>query len=53
MRDEPKEALNQENLKLAFGSSLLVTENGALLVDECCAPGDEHHHEVEADGLYD
>jgi manganese/iron transport system ATP-binding protein len=36
--DEPKEALNQENLKLAFGNSLLVTENGALLVDECCPP---------------
>jgi len=35
---EPKEALKQENLKLAFGNSLLVTENGALLVDECCPP---------------
>ncbi len=33
---EPHEALKQENLKLAFGNSLLVTENGALLVDECC-----------------
>jgi len=32
----PREALKQENLKLAFGNSLLVTENGALLVDECC-----------------
>lgn len=50
---EPKEALKQENLKLAFGSSLLVTENGALLVDECCPPGEEHHHETEANGLYD
>lgn len=33
---EPHEALKQENLKQAFGNSLLVTENGALLVDECC-----------------
>jgi ABC-type Mn2+/Zn2+ transport system ATPase subunit len=33
---EPREALKQENLKHAFGNSLLVTENGALLVDECC-----------------
>jgi len=33
---ESKETLKQENLKLAFGNSLLVTENGALLVDECC-----------------
>jgi manganese/iron transport system ATP-binding protein len=35
---EPKETLKQENLKLAFGNSLLVTENRALLVDECCPP---------------
>ena len=35
---EPKEALSQENLKLAFGNSLLVTEQGALLIDECCPP---------------
>jgi ABC-type Mn2+/Zn2+ transport system ATPase subunit len=50
---ESKETLKQENLKLAFGNSLLVTENGALLVDECCPPGEEHHHEPEANGLYD
>jgi manganese/iron transport system ATP-binding protein len=37
----PKEALSQQNLARAFGSSLLVMENGALLVDECCPP-DEH-----------
>ncbi|RPH61149.1 MAG: metal ABC transporter ATP-binding protein [Chloroflexi bacterium] len=35
---EPKVALNQENLAKAFGNSLLVTENGAMLVDECCPP---------------
>lgn len=34
----PQAALSQENLKLAFGNSLLVTEQGALLVDECCPP---------------
>lgn len=33
---EPKQVLKQENLARAFGSALLVTENGALLVDECC-----------------
>jgi len=32
------ETLRQENLALAFGNSLLVTEKGALLVDECCPP---------------
>ena len=35
---KPEETLKQENLKRAFGSSLLVTENGAMLVDECCQP---------------
>ncbi|GAB4490825.1 MAG: metal ABC transporter ATP-binding protein [Anaerolineales bacterium] len=33
---EPREVLKQENLSKAFGSALLVTETGALLVDECC-----------------
>lgn len=32
---EPQQVLKQENLAKAFGNSLLVTENGALLVDEC------------------
>jgi ABC-type Mn2+/Zn2+ transport system ATPase subunit len=32
------EALSQENLRRAFGNSLLVMENGAMLVDECCPP---------------
>jgi ABC-type Mn2+/Zn2+ transport system ATPase subunit len=36
---EPQQVLKQENLAKAFGNSLLVTENGALLVDECC-PGE-------------
>ncbi len=34
----PKEVLNQENLARAFGNSLLVMENGIMLVDECCPP---------------
>ncbi len=46
------DVLKQENLVRAFGSSLLVMENGAMLVDECCPP-EEEHHETEADGLYD
>lgn len=32
----PQEVLKQENLTRAFGSSLLVMENGLLMVDECC-----------------
>jgi ABC-type Mn2+/Zn2+ transport system ATPase subunit len=32
------EVLTQENLLKAFGSSLLVMENGSMLVDECCGP---------------
>ena len=35
-----QEVLKQENLVKAFGSSLLVMENGAMLVDECCPPDD-------------
>lgn len=44
----PKQILTQENLARAFGSSLLVLDNGTLLVDECCPPGEEHNHPVEA-----
>ncbi|MCX6082758.1 MAG: metal ABC transporter ATP-binding protein [Chloroflexi bacterium] len=47
------EVLSQENLLKAFGSSLLVMENGAMLVDECCPPGEEHHHEPEVDTLFE
>jgi len=32
----PQEVLKQENLAKAFGNSLLVMQNGAMLVDECC-----------------
>lgn len=34
----PREVLKQENLSRAFGNSLLVIENGAMMVDECCPP---------------
>jgi ABC-type Mn2+/Zn2+ transport system ATPase subunit len=41
----PAEVMRQENLAKAFGSSLLVMENGAMLVDECCPPDEDHPHE--------
>ncbi|MFZ5878388.1 MAG: metal ABC transporter ATP-binding protein [Chloroflexota bacterium] len=37
----PREVFVKENLAAAFGNSLLVMDNGIMLVDECC-PGDEH-----------
>jgi len=37
----PQEVFTKENLGSAFGNSLLVMENGMMLVDECCPP-DEH-----------
>jgi ABC-type Mn2+/Zn2+ transport system ATPase subunit len=47
----PTEVLKRENLAQAFGNSLLVMENGVMLVDECCPPDEEHlhHHEPELD----
>jgi ABC-type Mn2+/Zn2+ transport system ATPase subunit len=48
-----QEVLKQENLQKAFGNSLLVMENGAMLVDECCPPGEEHPHEPEANGVFE
>jgi ABC-type Mn2+/Zn2+ transport system ATPase subunit len=41
---KPAEVLALESLSRAFGSSLLVMENGTMLVDECCPPEEEHHH---------
>lgn len=38
----PAEVMQQKYLAGAFGSHLLVMENGAMLVDDCCAPGEEH-----------
>jgi manganese/iron transport system ATP-binding protein len=43
----PGEVMRQENLARAFGNSLLVMENGAMLVDECCPPDDDLSHEHE------
>lgn len=40
----PQEVFVKENLAQAFGNSLLVMENGMMLVDECCPPDEEHHH---------
>ena len=40
----PQEVFTKENLAQAFGNSLLVMENGMMLVDECCPPEEEHHH---------
>lgn len=34
----PKEVFITDNLAQAFGNSLLVMENGMMLVDECCPP---------------
>ncbi|HNN11985.1 MAG TPA: metal ABC transporter ATP-binding protein [Anaerolineales bacterium] len=44
----PTEVFTKENLAQAFGNSLLVMENGMMLVDECCPPEEEylHHNEV-------
>ncbi|HUX37044.1 MAG TPA: metal ABC transporter ATP-binding protein [Rectinemataceae bacterium] len=44
----PAEALSEANLAKAFGSSLLVTGNGRILVDECCPGG--HHGCEDNDG---
>ena len=40
----PQEVFKQENLTQAYGNSLMVMENGTLLVDDCCPPDEEHHH---------
>jgi ABC-type Mn2+/Zn2+ transport system ATPase subunit len=48
---KPQEVFVKENLTQAFGNSLLVMENGMMLVDECCPPEEEehhHHHHTEA-----
>ncbi len=34
----PQQVFTKENLAAAFGNSLLVMENGMMLVDECCPP---------------
>jgi ABC-type Mn2+/Zn2+ transport system ATPase subunit len=39
----PDQVFAKENLAQAFGNSLLVMENGMMLVDECC-PDEKHSH---------
>jgi ABC-type Mn2+/Zn2+ transport system ATPase subunit len=41
----PAEALSPDALASAFGKQIFFTGN-ALLVDQCCDPNEEHHHEV-------
>ncbi len=43
----PQQVFTKEHLASAFGNSLLVMENGMMLVDECCPPDEVHTH-VEA-----
>ncbi len=43
----PKEVFIKENLAQAFGNSMLVMENGMMLVDECCPPEEKHHLHTE------
>jgi ABC-type Mn2+/Zn2+ transport system ATPase subunit len=48
----PGDVMRQENLADAFGNSLLVMENGAMLVDECCPAEEDHpldHETMEED----
>jgi ABC-type Mn2+/Zn2+ transport system ATPase subunit len=43
----PQQVFTKDNLASAFGNSLLVMDNGMMLVDECCPPDEEHHHHHE------
>ena len=45
----PQEVFVKENLAQAFGNSLLVMENGMMLVDECCPPDEEHDRQNHAE----
>jgi manganese/iron transport system ATP-binding protein len=37
----PRQVFVKENLASAFGNSLLVMDNGMMLVDECCPPDEK------------
>jgi len=39
---EPQTVLVPENLRQAFGSQMLHLPGGAVLVDDCCPPGETH-----------
>jgi len=44
----PSQVFAKDNLAQAFGNSLLVMEDGMMLVDECCPPDEEYHqHHAE------
>jgi manganese/iron transport system ATP-binding protein len=43
---EPKSVFTPENLAQAFGSQLLKLPDGLVLVDDCCPPDEENHHEA-------
>lgn len=40
----PAEVMQQQFLARTFGNHLLMMENGALLVDDCCPPESDHEH---------
>ncbi len=42
----PQEVLTRENLARAFGNSLMVMENGVMLVDECCPPEEQEQFTI-------
>jgi ABC-type Mn2+/Zn2+ transport system ATPase subunit len=41
---KPAEVFTPQNMSNAFGNSILMLENGSLIVDECCPPDEEHNH---------
>ncbi|MDP2778004.1 MAG: metal ABC transporter ATP-binding protein [Anaerolineales bacterium] len=43
----PSQVFAKDNLAQAFGNSLLVMEDGMMLVDECCPPDEDHHHHAD------
>jgi len=45
----PRDVFVKENLSQAFGNSLLIMDNGMMLVDECCPPDEEHNHEHQTE----
>jgi ABC-type Mn2+/Zn2+ transport system ATPase subunit len=44
----PEDVMRQQFLADAYGNSLVVLENGTVLVDECCPPGEEQGDSAEA-----
>lgn len=44
-----QEVLTPENLRQAFGTHVLNLEDGAILVDDCCPPENDHDHGSSAE----